>query len=81
MMGWYHDGAGWGGWLVMVIGMVAFWGFVIMAVISLTKASEGSDRPPERILDERLARGEIDAEEYHVRRTALMSSSGRRTAL
>ena len=23
MMGWYHDGMGWGGWLVMLLGMVA----------------------------------------------------------
>ena len=33
MMGWYHNGVGWGGWLVMVVGMVAFWGLVVWAVI------------------------------------------------
>jgi putative membrane protein len=75
MMGWYHDGLGWGGWLVMVIGMIAFWGLVVTAVIALTRDSTPSDRSPERILEERFARGEIDAEEYHARMAALLSHS------
>ena len=32
MMGWYHDGMGWGGWLLMTLAMVAFWALVVFAV-------------------------------------------------
>ena len=35
MMGWYHDGTGWGGWLVMALAMVAFWALVVLAVVAL----------------------------------------------
>ncbi len=58
------------GWLLGAIGVVAFWGLIIWAiwyfVTSLTR-HPGHDHPPadpRRVLDGRLARGEIDAEEY-----------------
>ena len=73
MMGWYHDGVGWGGWLLMMLAMVAFWAMVVFAVVALFRGSDpGSPRPtPQQILDERFARGEIDAADYQARRDQL----------
>lgn len=79
-MMWYGDDPGWGGWLLMTFGMVAFWTLVVVAVIALVRVlrEEGSRRPPaevdpRRLLDERFARGEIDAEDYKARRELLDS--------
>ncbi len=82
MDGWFDNGVGWGGWLTMTLMMGLFWGLVIMAVIAVLRAGAGRSagsaatdpgaaRDPLGILDERFARGEIDAEEYHLRREAL----------
>lgn len=82
MMGWYGDGAwGWGGWLVMSLMMVAFWGLVIWGLVAIFRSnSQDSERgtgtgprrrDPMEILDERFARGEIDAEEYRTRQDVL----------
>ncbi len=77
MMGWYHDGMGWAGWLVMVAGMVAFWGLVVWAVIALfrntqTPTGDGpGPRDPLGILEERFARGDIDETEYRTRADVL----------
>jgi putative membrane protein len=77
MMGWYHDGVGWAGWLVMVAGMVAFWGLVVWAVIAIFRSTQTSPpadtahREPLDILDERFARGEIDESEYQARADVL----------
>lgn len=80
-----YDGAGWGvgGWILMVILMVLFWGVVVtvfIAVFRRAPSSEGTSRPAapshgsaEQILNERFARGEIDEEEYRARRAALRS--------
>ncbi len=66
-------GGGWPFWEValMWVGMIAFWGLLTWAVYALVTATRkpGRDRDPQAgtaaaILDERLARGEIDAEEY-----------------
>src|SRR5215831_20460607 len=75
MMFWY--GGGWPFWEVslMWVGMIAFWGLVIWALYALITSAtrRSSPRPGDgqrrgddarRILDERLARGEIDTEEY-----------------
>ena len=71
-----HDtGAGW--WIVMSLGMIAFWGFVIWAIWRTV-----SDRPrepaapvvpetPVEILDRRLAAGEITVGEYEQIRETL----------
>ena len=83
MMGWYHDGVGWGGWVVMALIMVAFWGLVVFAVVVLFRADSTPGEPsPDRrdpcsILDERFARGEIDEDEYQTRRGALRASRAR----
>ena len=75
MMGWYHDGMGWGGWLLMTLAMVAFWALVVFAVVALFRsdAPGAVRRTPEQFLDERFARGEIDAAEYEARRDVLHS--------
>jgi putative membrane protein len=79
-MMWYGDDPGWGGWLLMTFGMVAFWTLVVVAVIALVRGLRddgGHGRPaeadPRRLLDERFARGEIDAEDYKARRELLDS--------
>ena len=80
MMGWYSDGTGWGSWIIMTLAMVAFWALVIFAVIAIFRGNQGSDasvpdhRDPREILDERFARGEIDADEYHARSDVLRAS-------
>lgn len=79
MMGWYQDGTGWGGWLVMAVAMIAFWALVVVAVIALfrgvTSSRDSSSRQdPMDILDQRFARGEIDEDEYHARSAVLRSS-------
>jgi putative membrane protein len=76
MMGWYHDGVGWGGWILMTLAMVAFWALVVFAVLALFRAQRPAGSTPDhcdpmQILDERFARGEIDEEEYHARRSVL----------
>src|SRR5690606_33981090 len=77
MMGWYHDGTGWGGWLLMAVVMVAFWTLVALGVVALFRETRRMEAPeterpdPSRILDERFARGEIDEAEYLSRRGAL----------
>ena len=82
MMGWYNDGVGWGGWIMMSLAMVAFWGLVIFAVVAIfrgtSRAPERGDRvtrpDPMQILDERFARGEIDEDDYHARQEVLRTA-------
>jgi putative membrane protein len=84
---WYDGGWGWGGWLVMAVIMVLFWGLVIAGLVALvhyltaTHRSHHQAGPPaesgqgsrraEDLLAERFARGEIDDDEYK-RRLALL---------
>jgi putative membrane protein len=92
MMFWYGN-AGWAFWQValMWVGMIAFWGLLIWALYALiTGASRRTGQGPSagehrgddarRILDERLARGEIDTDEYRRLRDALASGEGRTPA-
>ena len=66
----YMHRFGWGWWLLMSIGMVAFWGVVIYGVAWLLRGGSPQrpeQPPPERpreILKRRLAQGEISVEEY-----------------
>jgi putative membrane protein len=73
-----HD-IGWGGWLLMSLGMVAFWGFIIWAIVALVRGGSSKPQQPEQeteqpldILQRRLARGEISVEEYEELRDALI---------
>jgi putative membrane protein len=81
-MMWWNDGMGAGGWVVMTLVMVGFWALVILAVVALFRGlsrdgqTPGPAAPsdPQRILDERFARGEINADEYHARQEVLRAS-------
>ncbi|MED7955073.1 SHOCT domain-containing protein [Streptomyces sp. BE303] len=81
-----HGMNGWGFGL-MAVGMLLFWGLVVVAVVLLvrhlvqapqhpqgTHPSPPPGRiPPEQLLAERFARGEIDADEYRHRLEVLRS--------
>lgn len=82
MMFWYdHDIGGWG-LFAMSASMILFWALVIGAVFllvrSLNRPQEHSRTrsTPAEILDDRLARGEIDEEEYRRRLNALRTGPG-----
>jgi putative membrane protein len=70
MMWYWSGGMHWWGWLLGMVGMLAFWGLIIWAVWYLVAGPiRGDDRSQgpgdaKRILDERLARGDISPEEY-----------------
>ena len=71
-----HDGDVGTGWMiVMMLGMVVFWGAVIFGVVWLLRESIGRGRgqggDPRTILDRRLADGKISVEEYEQRKRAL----------
>ncbi|MFE2560940.1 MULTISPECIES: SHOCT domain-containing protein [Streptomyces] len=83
MMFWYGDGMNGWGWFAMSAGMLLFWGLLItVAVMLLRTLGRAGERPvgsrpatsAEQILGERLARGEIDEEEYRRRLAALRSA-------
>lgn len=66
---------GWGWWLVMGLGMLAFWGLVLAAVVWLVRGrrpqTQRHAEPPLEVLKRRLASGEIGVEEYEQRRRLL----------
>lgn len=83
-MTWWGGGAGWVSWLVMILAMVAFWALVVIAIGALLRGvhddradRRGRPQPQDalRVLDERLARGELDVQDYRARRELL--SQGR----
>lgn len=71
MNGW-GSGMGAGGWAIMIMIWIALVAVIGLAIVRLFPSSRDSravqDDPagksPERVLDERLARGEIDVETY-----------------
>ncbi len=67
-MWWSHGDWGWGGWLLMTLGMIGVWAALIWAVVVMVRAGSGAASPPEPTAEEivarRLARGEIDEAEY-----------------
>jgi putative membrane protein len=75
MMHWYGGGMDWLGWLFGWPTMRAFWAIVVAAVIAVLRVGGGlprtDHRTPEQLLDERLARGQIDVEDYTRRRDML----------
>ncbi|MER7212786.1 SHOCT domain-containing protein [Streptosporangium sp. NPDC000239] len=70
-------GYGIGSWLVMGITTILLWVLIIAGIVALLHYVSGGRRtgwlaaggrvPPEEVLAERLARGEVDAEEYRQR--------------
>jgi putative membrane protein len=86
--GWHGDGWGGGHWIAAIVMMVLFWGVIAAIVITLVRSGRWSRHdhhaaPPagsstheaERILHERFARGEIDADEYTRRHDLLKERS------
>ena len=77
MMFWYGTGVNGWGYALMSIGMVLFWGLVIVGIIALVRYLARSGQhttpppqvraTPEQVLAERFARGEIDEQEYRQR--------------
>ena len=74
-------GAGW--WILMMIGMVVFWGLVILGIVWVVRelsgrhhASGPASSAPLAVLDRRLAEGEISPEDYQERRRILTGSGG-----
>lgn len=84
MMGGYSYGFG-GGW--MIFSMLLFWVFVIALIVWLVltigrshnqrDSGDPGETSGQRILQERLARGEIGIEEYQERRTVLTAGNRR----
>jgi putative membrane protein len=68
----------WWMWVLMILGILGFWVLVALVVRSVIQAepsapasSRVSEPDPLRVLDERLARGEIDTQEYQHTRNVL----------
>ena len=80
-----YDGFGWG-WIPMVIMMLLVWGSLIWLAVALLRrtgtyeqtAAAGPHSPPppnpQQILAERLARGEIEPDDYRTRLEALTTT-------
>lgn len=75
-----HNGGGSGWWLFMALMMLAFIAAAVWLVMTLVRRDPDSPHfpaaaveriGPDDILHERLARGEIDVDEYHQRIDAL----------
>ena len=87
----FEYGGNWSGWdlALMWLAMVAFWGVIIWAVYLIIagvsrKRTDGGIDDSQLILDRRLAKGEIDEDEYRrtrdlldTSRSALVGGGGR----
>ena len=86
----YGGGSHWGLWILIIVTMVIFWGALAWIIVTLVRhrgtapgstnpsSGSGSAQPGSdalRILNERLARGEIDEDEY-TRRRSLIEGPG-----
>jgi putative membrane protein len=77
----WHDGWGPGAWIAMIFVMLVFWTIIVGAIVAIVRSGHvrehdhgpGRLHDAERILAERYARGEIDADEYKQRRDLLRS--------
>ncbi|WP_427924201.1 SHOCT domain-containing protein [Streptomyces sp. cg40] len=78
--------SGWD-WFAMSVGSVLLWALLVtIAVLLIRNLSRGSQRPhplgsppPEQVLADRFARGEIDEEEYRNRLAVLRTDGSRLT--
>ena len=62
--------------IVMMLGMIVFWGLVILGAVWLLRGAigrghHGPGSDPLAILDRRLAEGQISVEEYEQRKKVL----------
>ena len=87
MMYWnHHDMSGWD-WFAMAIGSVLLWTLLLTVAVPLIRnLSHTAQRPrtlaappPEQVLADRFARGEMDEEEYRNRLAALRTDGSRLT--
>ena len=85
--GYWHDGGGNWWWIPMTLMMIAFWGGLAWVIVTLIRHNANSPtggRPPHphqppptapidprQHLAERLARGDIDIDDYRARLEAL----------
>lgn len=78
-----HMDDGWG--IVMMFGMLSVWVLIALAIVWIVRTTQTPVAPPqgpdsvgtrtaEQILADRLARGEIDPEEYRARLNALSAA-------
>jgi len=66
----YGTPMGWGGFVVTTLGMTVFWSVLLTVVVLLVRRRDEHGGSALRILEERLARGEIDTDEFdRVRKT------------
>ncbi len=78
-------GGGWGGWWVlMVIGMILFWGLVAYWLVREFGSRKDQRRATEpddalAILDRRLAEGLVTPDEYRERRAILTGIDSRKS--
>jgi putative membrane protein len=78
--------SGWG-WLLMTLGLFSFWALVAMLALALLRRPGQPDQQaqpdqqlrlnPEEVLAERLARGELDPEDYRQRLQTLQETTNR----
>ena len=70
-----YDGGGttWFGWLAMILVMLAFWGLAAWVLVSVARR-RGAPTDAMEQLEERLARGDIDPEDFARRRDLLARS-------
>jgi putative membrane protein len=78
--------SGWG-WLLMTLGMLGFWALVAVLALTLLRRPGPPHQQPlpdqqprpgaEEILAQRLARGELDPEEYRQRLQTLQEITNR----
>jgi putative membrane protein len=81
----HGTGWGWGWWVLMSIGMIAFWALIIYGIVWLvrggpTAPSGRTPEPPEEILKRRLALGEISLDEYERLHAAIRDATRRPVA-
>lgn len=68
----HMDGWGTGAWILMSIGMVAFWAAVVVAFVWIARNFGAHRRlSPAEVLERRLAEGEISVAEYRERKQEL----------
>jgi putative membrane protein len=75
---WWHGDLSWWAWLIMGLGLGAFWGWVIWAAVTILRGRRDAGparQNAQKMLAEWLAHGEIDEEEYQERVQALRATA------
>lgn len=81
-MGHWIYGMDWWMWALMILGTLGLWALVVVVVRAVFQGKRAEAQPPPpatsgplRLLDDRLARGEIDSEEYQRAKKLLTGAS------